>query len=169
MIFALMPSALMKKLDIGDSKVFTYSQKTRCLKLFTRIVNDPDDSLGEVYKYCLDIAGSAWRLYEKWKRHDGFKGTRLRAIQRDGSEIVDVPDGILFPILASLSAFVAKRKGKWTLDVPHELSDRELIEVAKRNYMEIAESNPQTMGKSKACYSGMLQVTTIFRRLVSTQ
>ena len=44
-IFALMPPQFLGAFDLsGDSKVFTYSQKTRCLKLFQRIV---DDSSGD--------------------------------------------------------------------------------------------------------------------------
>jgi hypothetical protein len=165
-LFALMPAELLRTFDVGDSKVFTYSQKTRCLKLFQRIVDESDTTAKEAYRYCLDIAGPAWKLYEKWKVHAGFKGTRLRSIERDGNEIIDVPDGIVFPILASLSAFVVRDGKRWKVKVPSQLDDRELIEAAKQNYMEIADSNPQTMGKSKACYSGLFQMTSIYARLV---
>ncbi len=41
----------------------------------------------------------------------------------------------------------------------------ELIEAAAQAYMEIASHNPQTMGKSKACYSTLLRVTGIYARL----
>jgi hypothetical protein len=157
---------LLRSFDLGDSKVFTYSQKTRCLKLFQRIVDESDTTSKEVYDYCLDIAGEAWKLYEKWKVHPGFIGTRLRSIEREGGEIVEIPDGIVFPIIASLSAFIVKTGKRWKLRIPAELDDRELIEAAKQNYMEIADSNPQTMGKSKACYSGLLRVTSIYARLV---
>jgi hypothetical protein len=30
---------------------------------------------------------------------------------------------------------------------------------------EIADSNPQSMGKSKACYSQLLQITSLYKRL----
>lgn len=165
-IFALMPASLLATFALsGDSKVFTYSQKTRCLKLFQRIVDDSDGEFADVYKYCLNIAGSAWQLYEKWKAHPGWRGTRLRSIERDGSEIVDVPDGIVFPILASMSAFVVKDRKGWKVQMPDQFDEHELIEAAKQTYMEIADSNPQTMGKSKACYSSLLRVTTIYARL----
>src|SRR5262249_18057891 len=38
--FALMPQTLLDKLETGASKVSAYSQKTRCLKLFQRIVEE---------------------------------------------------------------------------------------------------------------------------------
>lgn len=168
-MFALMPSELLRVFDVGDSKVFTYSQKTRCLKLFQRVVDDSDGSSREIYKYCLHIAGQAWKLYEKWKTHPGFKGTRLGSIEREGAEIIDIPDGIVFPILASLSAFVTHDRKQWQLKMPSQLDERELIEAAKQTYTEIADSNPQTMGKSKACYSGLLRETSIYARLMKAQ
>lgn len=165
-IMALLPEPMMKKLDASNdpnNKVFTYSQKTRCLKLFQRLVdNGPED----VYRCCLDLAPVAWDLYNEWKAHQGFVGTKLRAIQRDGREIVDVPDGIIFPILAAHSAFVTLRNdGHWRMGKPQMFSDKEMIESAKQAYMEIADSNPQTMGKSKACYSTLHRITSIYARL----
>ncbi len=167
-IFALLPSDMLRKIDARTeptNKVFTYSQKTRCLKLFQRLVeHGPED----VYRCCLDLAPIAWQLYEKWKVHQGFHGTRLRSILRDESGIADVPDGIVFPILAAHAAFVKQtNEGYWVLTTPRAFTDQELIETAKQAYMEIAESNPQTMGKSKACYSTLLQITSIYARLDS--
>jgi hypothetical protein len=159
----------LKDIDSGanTSKGFTYSQKTRCLKLFQRLVDDHETNpqYAAVYRYFLDIAGAAWRLYERWKGHQGFKGTRIRAIERENGEITDVPDGIIFPILGALSAFVIKTKAGWRLREPDRFDDKELIEAAAQVYMEIAEHNPQTMGKNKACYSTLLRLTSIYARL----
>lgn len=164
-LFALLPEEILNELDRVDStsKVFTYSQKTRCLKLFQNVV---DNGPAEVYEAFLDLAPTAWGLYEQWKSHQGFKGTRIRSITREDGMIVEVPDGVIFPILAAHSAFVVKpKKGKWVMRKPDALTDAELIDVAKQAYMEIAGSNPQTMGKSKACYSTLHQITSIFARL----
>src|SRR5215813_12015447 len=54
-LFALMPGALLKSVgEDGDAsnKVFTYSQKTRCLKLFQRLVNASGKDCGnsDVYQ-----------------------------------------------------------------------------------------------------------------------
>ena len=102
---ALMPAELWWK-SSECVKTYTYSAKATCLKDFRVIFEgargeeiDPD--MEDVYQYYLDMVGTAWALYEKWKSHQGFKGTGLRSIERDGGEIVEVPDGIIFPILAA--------------------------------------------------------------------
>jgi AIPR protein len=163
---ALMPSELLGEFDDrmdASNKVFAYSQKTRCLKLYQRMVEEPTS---KAYKCALNLAPTAWELYMKWKSHQGFQGTGLRAIERDGREIIDVPDGIVFPIIAAHAAFVAKVKGNgWAMAEVESPADAELIETAKQDYMEIAKSNPQTMGKSKACYSSLLRYATLLARL----
>jgi len=164
-IFALLPAQLLEAIDPqidATSKVFTYSQKTRCLKLFQRIIEDDQT---DVYKCCLDLAPTAWSLYEKWKSHQGFIGTQIKSIAREDGKVVEVPDGIIFPIIAAHSAFVRKDgKRSWRLNRPDELTDVELIETAAQAYMEIASHNPQTMGKSKACYSTLLRITGIYAK-----
>jgi hypothetical protein len=165
-IFALLPETMMAKLDVladASNKVFTYSQKTRCLKLFQRLV---EEGPADVYKCCLDLAPIAWCLYEQWKAHQGFRGTRIRSIEREDGIIVEVPDGVIFPILAAHSAFVTQNAAKiWVVQKPKMFLDTELIEAAKQAYMEIADHNPQTMGKSKACYSTLVRITAIYARL----
>lgn len=172
-IFALLPAEMMLALDPSadpTNKVFTYSQKTRCLKLFQRLV---ENGPAEVYECCLDLAPQAWALYDRWKAHQGFRGTRIRSIEREDGMIVEVPDGVIFPILAAHSAFVVSEPDAedeadgvyWTLRKPANLSDVELIDAAKQAYMEIAGHNPQTMGKSKACYSALHRITSIYAKL----
>src|SRR5215475_12959184 len=110
-----MPQELLARMDQdATSKAFAYSQKTRCLKSFQRVVegHGTDPNLDAVYEYFLDMAGSAWKLYEQWKTHPLFRGTRLRSIERENGDIVSVPDGIVFPILSAMSVFVAKRGTK---------------------------------------------------------
>jgi hypothetical protein len=161
--FALMPDKLLEQIDRVDAtnKVFTYSQKTRCLKLFQRIL---EEQL-EVYDAFIQLAPKAWQLYEHWKSHQGFRGTRIRSITREDGRIVEVPDGVIFPIIAAHSEFVTKVKKDWDVRTPALFDDAELIEAAKQAYMEIADHNPQTMGKSKACYSTPSQITSIYARL----
>ena len=176
-ITALVPGELWLKDQekSNPNKVYTYSMKAKCLKDFQHLWNvvhgkNNDGSLDldrykNLYQFYLDIAPKAWEVYEKWKSHGGFRGTRLRSIERDGAVIKDVPDGIVFPILASLSAFTVKRKGKWTISPPDSFDDKELITSAAQAYIEIAGSNPWNMGKSKACYSQLYQITSIYRCL----
>jgi len=170
-IFALMPAHMLKSLGREadpSSKPFTYMQKTRCLKLFQRLVEEHEDEkeLDGVYRCALDIAGTAWLLYEKWKAHQGFRGTRIRSIERDEGEITDVPDGIIFPIIAAHAAFIRRNnRGRWVFSPPDRFDDKEMIEAAAQLYMDVAGHNPQTMGKSKACYSTLYRLASIYARL----
>lgn len=171
--FALMPAEMLKTVVLSSdvnssdlpSKSFSYSQKTRCLKLYQRIEEGGIETQ-EVFDCFLDLAGQAWGLYEKWKSHQGFIGTRLRSIEREKGSVVTVPDGIVFPILAAHSAFVIQQTdGRWILKIPSAFKDAELIEAAVQAYIEIANSNPQSMGKSKACYTTLHRITSIYARL----
>src|SRR5690606_15023169 len=128
------------------NKAYTYSQKTRCLRDFQRIFKgakdstDPDHVRNKaLYQFYLDVPAQALELYGKWKKHQGFVGTRIRTIKRDGrGTIVDVPDGIVFPILASLSAFAVQTPDGWRIQPPTKVSeeelDQELIGVATSVY-----------------------------------
>jgi AIPR protein len=168
-IAALLPPELWWKQ--GDcNKTYTYSAKATCLKDFRKIHDGSQESgspFKAVYEYYLDIAPVAWKTYLRWKRHQGFQGTGLRSIERDGKEIVDVPDGIIFPILASLSKFVVRTPKGWVLKQPPQLADEKLIGVAKQAYQEIAKHKPEIMGKTKACYSQLETITSIYKELLN--
>lgn len=173
-ITALIPAELWPKLKERDDprKVYTYSMKSKCLKDFQEIYNRAKNPETEghqeaktLYGFYLDIAPTAQELYEKWKRHPGFSGTGIRAIEREGRQIVDVPDGIIFPILASLSAFAKKIKGKWNIVAPPVFNDAEIIHAAKAQYMNVAHSNPWNMGKNQAIYSSLFQITNIYKKV----
>jgi hypothetical protein len=178
----------------NPNKVFTYSMKAKCLKEFQKVwkavhngrdkdlalTKDKDPAITkeerermkeererakDLYAFYLQIAPQAYELHEKWKKHQGFAGTGIRSITRNNREVVDVPDGIVFPILASLSAFAKKTPQGWRIKPPTSFSDEELIRAAKAVYQDIANHNPWLMGKNKACYSALYQITSIFRRL----
>jgi len=173
-LIALTPAELWYKSgeEGRPNKVYTYSGKEKCLKEFQRVVRmaknpeDPEhEKYAELYQFYLDVAAEALELYESWKQHEDWRGTRLRAIIRDGRDIVDVPDGIIFPILAALSAFATKTSTGWTIRPPARLNDADLIAAAKSAYQDLANSNPTTMGKSKACYAQLYQIAEIYKRL----
>ncbi len=173
-ITALIPAEIWPKVKERDDpkKVFTYSMKAKCLKDFQDIheraknpTSDGHEQAKELYEFYLDIAPTAHLLYEKWKKHPGFAGTALRSIEREGRQIVDVPDGIVFPILASLSAFAKKTHGKWQISPPPVFNDLEIIHAAKAQYMNVAHSNPWNMGKSQAIYSSLFQITNIYKKV----
>lgn len=170
-IAALIPEVLWPK-DKEFSKVYAYSMKAKCLKDFQALYDQAKDKKHPnhqyalaLYQFYLDIAAQAYELHDKWKSHSGFKGTGLWSIVREGSAIVDVPDGIIFPILASLSAFAKKKRDKWAIEPPTIFNDEELIRSAKSVYQDIAKSNPNVMGKSKSCYAALYQITSIYKKL----
>lgn len=173
-ITALIPAPLWPKPTESENpnKVYTYSMKAKCLKEFQDIyikAHDPKHanhkSAKELYQFYLDIAAEALDLYQKWKSHQGFAGTGIRSITREGREIVEVPDGIIFPIIASLSAFAKKTEKGWKIKPPAAFRDGEIIRAAKSVYQSIASSNPWLMGKNPACYFALYQITSIYRRL----
>src|SRR6185503_13216595 len=139
-ITALIPASLWPKASERENpnKVYTYSMKAKCLREFQEIYRKAKDAkheehktAQELYQFYLDIAPEAHELHEKWKAHQGFAGTGLRSITREGREVVEVPDGIIFPILASLSAFARKTDKGWSIEPPRAFRDGELIKAAK--------------------------------------
>lgn len=177
-ITALIPEQLWPKSAERENpnKVYTYSMKAKCLKDFQRLWqyaknpgNEEHAQAKQLYQFFLDIAPQGYELHEKWKAHQGFQGTGLHSIQRDGRTVVEVPDGIVFPILASLSAFAAKTKAGWKILPPKSFRDEELIRAAKAVYQSVANSNPWVMGKSRACYASLYQITSIYKRLSDMQ
>ncbi|MBI3791179.1 MAG: AIPR family protein, partial [Gemmatimonadetes bacterium] len=157
----------------APNKAYTYSAKARCLKDFSRIYeaaknpNHPEHLIAaRRYQFFLEIAPQAIELYEEWKTHQGFAGTGLRSILRDGRSVEEVPDGMVFPILAALSKFAKRTSKGWKIVRPSQFRDSDLIGAVKRTYMHVAKSNPNTMGKSFACYAALYEITGIYQRLI---
>lgn len=172
-ISALVPAEVWWKQ--GEfNKIYTYSQKATCLRDFTTLYDaahedGSDTALQSAYQFYIDIAPAAYQLYLKWKAHQDFAGTGLRSIERDGRTIKEVPDGLIFPIIAAHSEFAKKVRGKWKLDIPSGFDDKELVTVAKSAYIEIARSNPMLMGKTKACYTQIQQITALWKRFAERE
>lgn len=175
-ITALIPAELWPGLAPGEApnKTFTYSQQSRCLNDFCRVYDAAKDATAPnhaeskvLYQFYLDIAPQAYDFYKKWKTHQGFKGTGLKALKRDkAGNILEVPDGIIFPVLASFSAFVVKTRDGWRIQQPAGYKDDDIIvKRVKPAYMGWAASNPQTMGKSRACYDHLYDIAKIYKEL----
>lgn len=173
---ALTPHELWPKTgeEGNPNKTYTYSAKTKCLRDFQNIFkkakdpSDPDhEKFKDLYWFYLDIAPQAYELHEKWKKHQGFVGHRVLAIKRDetGKKVKDVPDGLVFPIFAALSAFVEKTEEGWRMVYPPSFTDEELISTTVSVYRDMANSDPQKMGKSNACYAYLYQLTSLHKRL----
>lgn len=179
-VWAVIPINMIKKIrpSRAKSKAFTYSSQAACLKLFQDVVEenqnkDADLAHRDLYKCFLDLAPTAWKIYSKWKGHSGFKGTGIRkGIKRDKrNQILGVDKGIIFPILAAHSEFVFHGKSGWDVKLPDPdiLSDKDLIDTALQAHKDVAGHNPQTMGKSSACYSMLQQITKVAARQARKQ
>jgi AIPR protein len=169
-LLAVTPDSLWAATSEGatlKSRTFTYSQKTRCLKLFQKIQEEKDSQgYRDLYQFFLDVAGPAWKLYLGWKQHQGFRGTRLHSIQRtEDGRMLEVPDGIIFPIIAAYSAFCSQKRNRWQFAIPKVFDEKRLIRAASADYMDVADSNPQTMGKKHACYTRLLEITQLYAEL----
>jgi predicted ester cyclase len=174
-ITALTPAELWPKRSEADNpnKTYTYSGKTRCLKDYQTVYDkardkhDPEhEKYKDLYQYYQDIAPQAHALLEKWKKHQGFQRTGLHSIKRDKrGRVVEVPDGFVFPILSALSAFVRRTEDGWRVVEPAAFEDSVIIEEAISAFREIAKHNPQTMGKSRACYSQLYRYTSLYKKL----
>jgi hypothetical protein len=136
-------------------RVYAYSQRSRCLKDFAEIMEDPKlwSTTKEIF---LDVAFEAWQLYQRLKGEQSF--SRLECVKgshEGGKKIVahdGVPDGIVFPMLSALSRFVRKTKHGWLLDIPKNFPWKALFDQAYIQETTTAHHNPQTMGKSADCY-----------------
>jgi predicted ester cyclase len=178
-ITLLIPQELWLKKEEPANKVYAYARKSQCLRefsdLYDAVHNDKratwlkdveQDAINNLYQFYLDIAPQAYELHKKWTSHPDFKGTQLHAITREkNGDIIQVPDGIIFPILASLSVFTKRMADGWELIQPEFCSDSELIQAAKESYIEVAKSSPSNMGRTKACYSQLHRITSIYSRL----
>ena len=169
-IAALLPDELWFK-PTEINRAYTYNSKATCLKDFDNIyrrandISDDDhEKFKEVYQFYLDVVSQAYDLYEQWKVNSEFEGCGLRCIERDGRKIVEVPDGLIFPVLAALSEFAVKTRQGWQIKVPP--IDSELAAAATTAYKEIAKSKPDMMGKTKACYSQVQQVAAMYKKFV---
>lgn len=174
-IIALTPIELWPNLNSGEipNKTFTYSQQSKCLTEFCKVFDSAKDESSpshthdkKLYQFYLDIAPQAYELYHKWKKHQGFIGTGLKSIKRKGRTVEDVPDGIIFPVLACLSAFAVKTSAGWKIKQPSSFTDADLIHKrVKPAYIGWASSNPQTMGKTRACYEHLYDIARIYKEL----
>lgn len=150
-IAALAPKQLLVKRE--PSKIYAYSQKTRCLKDFIdlRVKANSDERAKELYQYYLDVCGEAWSLYLKWQSTN-IPRLRERAVIRENGDIF-VADGIVFPMLAGFSIFAKKTPDGWKLNVPdNDAFVRLVTSTASTAYQQLADRKPHLMGRNKACY-----------------
>ncbi len=165
----------------NPSKAYTWVSKARCLRDFEKLYvaahggtvdkmfrNADREFARELYRFFVDAAPFAWSTYLRWKAHPDFAGSRLQdGITRDGSDIVDVADAIVFPILAALSVFVEHTAIGWTLVVPTTVfEEAELVDTVKILYRSrsIAHS-AWALGKSADAWTQIYMTTAQAKRM----
>jgi hypothetical protein len=145
-------------------KAHIYSSKSTSVQAFEDIctaAKDPEHenhSLAkEVYQAYLDLAPQAWQLYQYWKAHPNFMSSRIRKIEKDKSRkvVLDVPDGIIFPILSAYSQLVKKNGRGWEMCPVPKSAEDSLYKRAVRQYTGNARSRPHTMGRAQTIYTDL--------------
>lgn len=114
----------------------------------------------EIYSFMVDFAPIAWEQYLKWNSHPAWSGNHLKDDEKaigtklpDGNW-TDIKQGVLFPILRALYCFVQWDGKKASFD-SSKLDEAGLIREAIRYYRDVANRDPQTMGKDIASYQSL--------------
>lgn len=164
------PSLWMVERDRENpNKVFTYSMRAKCLKDFQKLFNDAHDPHAKnhvasksVYEFIVEMAPRAWQIYRQWKTHQGFIGTHIQqGVTREGNKVIDVADGIIFPILAALSVFVEKTSGGWALVPPPLWDEKDGIFLSLKDVLksESVKGNPWNLGKHRDSWTLLFNQT----------
>ncbi len=98
------------------------------------------------------MAPRAWKIYQSWKKHQGFIGTHIQqGVTRDGNKVVDVADGIVFPILAALATFVERTEAGWALVPPPLWDEKDGIFLPLKDVLksDSVKGNPWNLGKHR--------------------
>ena len=178
-LLVLMPRELMadsgpktKSSTWEGNKLKAYKNRASCLTAFEAdFINDyvgiDNQQAKNRYKYYIDMVGTAYEEYLKWRHHEGWDGKRMyertKAIKRDRSGKVPpitVADGIIFPILAAMSYFVeqSKKPGRsWKLNGPEAVDEHIMITIALSVFHN-RQSKPSVMGSSAEVYNTLSAV-----------
>lgn len=167
-LWALIPDELApKNRQSIDARIRSYKNAAACLSDFMRVHDSRDSKAGSkrIYQYFLDMAGTAWKLYQHWRSPEMWTSKRLRAdaqqaVRDDQGSIMKVHDGLIFPILAALSRFVRYDKvfRRWIYKQPRVFQD-EMMANAARRQLSAHEGKPMHMGRSSSAYEALRIMT----------
>jgi hypothetical protein len=155
-----------------EARMRAYKNAAFCLQDFIGIVdhkNDPDNAAR--YEYFIHMAGAAWREYRRWRTHKLWNDKRLyerlgQAVRDDTGQVMEIADGIVFPILSALSRFVRfnKQRREWELAYPAGWEDEDLL-LAARGQLKECDGRPMLMGRSGSAYQALMNITEYAVRL----
>jgi hypothetical protein len=158
---ALMPEELIEG-TFTANKLKAYKQRGQCRASFETAafaaMKDPHCEQAQSHGFYVDIAPYAWKEYQHWRSHPGWRGKylqeRTNAITRAEGEHT-VADGIVFPILAALSLFVKKEKGHWILEKPRIFRDEMMIDAALSQLRVSCGGKVFLMGRQAGVYESL--------------
>lgn len=174
-LWALMPEELAPESRRSiEARMRAYKNAAYCLQDFVSISDHraTDTADAARYNYFVDMAGTAWTEYEKWRTHPLWNDKRLlerlhQAVRGDDGEIKEISDGIVFPILSALSRFVKRsRTNHWRIVYPKVFTDEDML-VAARRQLSQCGGRPMLMGRSGQAYEGLMLLTEMADRYSS--
>jgi hypothetical protein len=172
-LWAMMPQELEPEGRKSiEARMRAYKNAAFCLQDFVEIVDRQDDPGNAArYAYFIDMAGVAWKEYQRWRTHKLWNDKRLyerlgQAKRDDDGQIQEISDGIVFPILSALSRFMQRNslRRKWQLVYPAGWEDEDLLLGARRQLKE-CDGRPMLMGRSGSAYEALMTVTEMAGRL----
>lgn len=125
----------------------------------------------ELYDFYVQIAPYAWRLCEEWQSDRAWSevktpsGRRTRAKpftekeeyvdgKKTKNTIINVPNGIIFPVLNGFSVFCRKDlDGHWTINIPDWFDKISFMQFVVEKYQTIGKNDPGTMGHNIESYN----------------
>ena len=177
-LWAMMPEELTPEHRRSmEARMRAYKNAAYCLQDFMEIADTRATDQGNAarYRYFVDMAGSAWNEYERWKKHELWNDKRLmerlrQAVRGDDGIIKEISDGIVFPILSALSRFVKKRSKfdrrgdpRWNIVYPKVFHDEDML-VAARRQLSQCGGRPMLMGRSGGAYEALMILTEMAER-----
>lgn len=146
----------------AESRVFTYTNPSICLRMFSELYNDRQKK-PELYKFFLDMAKPGWALYQRWKTHQIFMSWYSKekaGVSVHGHEVTSVADGITMPIVCAHSAFIRKAGDNYMLSIPDlARTENALVHEAKLIFDAIEGQKPAgAMGRNPTNYMRLLSV-----------
>ena len=171
-LWAMMPEQLAPEHRRSmEARMRAYKNAAYCLQDFMTIHDTRASDSGNAarYQYFIDMAGTGWHEYQRWKRlelwNDKHLLERLRqAVRGEDGTIKEVSDGIVFPILSALSRFVKPNKaGHWKLVYPKVFHDEDML-IAARRQLSHCQGRPMLMGRSGAAYEALMILTEMAER-----
>lgn len=171
-LWAMMPEELAPESRRSiEARMRAYKNAAYCLQDFMAIYNGRKSDKGNEarYKYFIDMAGSAWTEYQRWKTHSEWNDKHLRAplrqaVRGDDGFIKEISDGIVFPILSSLSKFVKRDKtDHWAISYPKVFQDDDML-IAARRQLSQCGGRPMLMGRSGQAYEALMTLTEMAER-----